>query len=243
MLYRMLADLVVLIHLTFIVFVLCGGLLALRWRWMPWLHVPAASWGVLVAFFGWSCPLTPLENELRRAGGSVGYAGSFVDRYIAPVIYPTDLTRDHQVLLAMIALASNLTVYFAVRRRWRNSNPQSSVFQESRRMKGANANAPATLLAVSRMRRRIWSSAFQFPTARGPTAATIPEKPEIPFDRRAQGRFPRHALFRLTLESSGGWRRRAGRQADECGPSIAVLQAEAIRHSRHRSMNSWNSGL
>ena len=70
MVYQSLADLVLLVHLVFIVFVLLGGLLAFRWRWVPMAHLPAAAWGVAVEFFGWVCPLTPLENALRRAGGA-----------------------------------------------------------------------------------------------------------------------------------------------------------------------------
>jgi len=73
MLYQVLADSVVLAHLAFIVFVLFGGLLALRWRWMPWIHLPAAIWGAVVVLFGWICPLTPIENALRHASGSAEY--------------------------------------------------------------------------------------------------------------------------------------------------------------------------
>src|SRR5262245_2854424 len=108
---RMLADLVVLAHLTFIGFVTLGGLLALRWRWLPWLHLPAVGWGVLLEFFGWTCPLTPLENWLRRLGGAQGYSSSFVERYVLPVIYPAALTRRSQVVLGVLLCAVNVTVY------------------------------------------------------------------------------------------------------------------------------------
>ena len=88
MVYQSLADLVLLVHLVFIVFVLLGGLLAFRWRWVPMAHLPAAAWGVAVEFFGWVCPLTPLENALRRAGGSTGYSVGFIEQYIVPLVYP-----------------------------------------------------------------------------------------------------------------------------------------------------------
>jgi len=124
--YRFLADLVVLAHLAFIVFALLGGLLALRWRWMAWVHLPAVAWGVAVELAGWICPLTPLENALRRAGGSSGYTGDFVDHYIVPVIYPVDLTREIQIVYGLLALALNLAIYVAVVRNARiGANPSS----------------------------------------------------------------------------------------------------------------------
>jgi hypothetical protein len=111
MVARALADLVVLVHLTFIVFVVLGGLLALRWRWLPWLHLPAVGWGALLEFFGLTCPLTPLENWLRRLGGEQGYSGGFVDRYVLPVVYPPALTRESQILLGVLLCAVNGSVY------------------------------------------------------------------------------------------------------------------------------------
>jgi hypothetical protein len=119
MLYRVLADLVVLAHLAFIVFALLGGSLALHWRWMPWAHLPAALWGVLVEFFGWFCPLTPLENSLRLASGTVGYSGGFIEHYIIPIIYPAELTREVQMLLGLVVLAVNLAIYLMVWHRFR----------------------------------------------------------------------------------------------------------------------------
>lgn len=117
MLYRALSDLVVLTHLAFIVFVLLGGVLALRWRWLPWVHVPAAAWGAAVEIFGWFCPLTPLENSLRRASGSAAYSEGFVERYLLPIIYPIELTRELQYLLGFLVVVVNLSVYFVVWRR------------------------------------------------------------------------------------------------------------------------------
>jgi hypothetical protein len=121
MLYRALADLVVLTHLAFIVFALVGGLLALRWRWVPWVHLPAAAWGASVEVFGWFCPLTPLENWLRRASGSDGYSGGFIERYLVPIIYPAELTRELQLLLGSFLVVVNLAIYLAV---WRRRQPR-----------------------------------------------------------------------------------------------------------------------
>ena len=119
MLYRALADLIALTHLAFIGFALFGGLLALRWQWVSWVHLPAAAWGAAVEFFGWFCPLTPLENSLRRAGGSAGYSGGFIERYLMPIIYPTELTREFQLFLGCVLVVLNVAVYLAVWRRLR----------------------------------------------------------------------------------------------------------------------------
>lgn len=113
------ADAVVLLHLAFIAFVLAGALLALRWPRIVWLHLPAALWGVVVEWTGWLCPLTPLENALRRAAGEPGYGGGFVERYIVPLIYPATLTRDTQLVLGAVVLLVNLAAYGLVYARWR----------------------------------------------------------------------------------------------------------------------------
>jgi hypothetical protein len=116
MLYQILADLVVMIHAAFILFALFGGLLALRWHWIPWVHLPAAGWGTVVEFFGWICPLTPLENSLRRASGATGYSGGFIERHLLPVIYPAEFTREFQLFLGCVVVVFNMVIYFAV---WR----------------------------------------------------------------------------------------------------------------------------
>jgi len=112
-----LAGLVVGLHLLFIVFAVGGGLLALRWSWMPWLHLPALAWSATVEFTGWICPLTPLENALWRAAGAAGYSGGFIERYLLPVIYPGELTRELQFVLGGLLLLINVGVYGMVWRR------------------------------------------------------------------------------------------------------------------------------
>lgn len=111
MLYSLLADLVVVVHLAFVVFVVLGGLLVLRRGWVAWLHVPAAVWGALIELFGWICPLTPLEQWLRRRAGEAGYQGGFVEHYLLPILYPGELTREIQVMLGVAVLVLNLAVY------------------------------------------------------------------------------------------------------------------------------------
>lgn len=113
---RIAADLVVAFHVAFVIFVMLGGLLALRWRWLMWLHLPAAVWGVTIEFGGLVCPLTPLENYLRERSGAAAYQGDFIEHYILPLLYPARLTRGSQVLLGGVALAVNAFVYWRMLR-------------------------------------------------------------------------------------------------------------------------------
>lgn len=112
-----LADAVVVAHFAFVLFVLLGGLPALRWRRWPWVHLPAAAWGAAIEWGGWICPLTQVENWLRRRSGDPGYATDFVAHYVAPVLYPAGLTREIQIALGFGVVAINLAVYAAVWRR------------------------------------------------------------------------------------------------------------------------------
>lgn len=120
---RVLADFVLVVHLIFIVFVIAGGLLALRWAWVPLIHVPAALWGVFIELSGGICPLTPLENGLRQSAGEGGYAGGFVEHYLLPLIYPAQLTPRIQAVLAGAVVLSNLLSYLIVWRRRHRRHP------------------------------------------------------------------------------------------------------------------------
>jgi|TARA_B100001750_G_scaffold242477_1_gene255938 hypothetical protein len=117
MIYRALAELTLATHAVFIAFVVIGGFLAIRVRRVAWFHIPCAIWGALIEFAGWTCPLTPLENVLRRAGGEAGYNEGFIERYLLPLIYPGDLTRELQFLLGALAVGLNLIAYWLVFRR------------------------------------------------------------------------------------------------------------------------------
>lgn len=105
------ADVVVLLHVAFILFVVLGGLIVIRRPRLAWVHLPAVVWGALVELAGWVCPLTPLENLLRTASGDGGYGGGFIERYILPIVYPPGLTRGLQMTLGLAVLAVNLFVY------------------------------------------------------------------------------------------------------------------------------------
>lgn len=114
MLARIGADGVLVLHLAFIAFVIFGGLLALRWRRVVVLHVPAVAWAIFVELTGAVCPLTYVENQFRAAAGLSGYAGDFVGNYLMRIIYPAGLTRTMQVLLAVVVIVVNASIYAAM---------------------------------------------------------------------------------------------------------------------------------
>ena len=111
MFWRIAADALVLLHLGFILFVLLGGLLLLRWPRLLCLHLPAVAWGIVVECLHLGCPLTPWENNLRRMAGQAGYEGGFIEHYLIPLIYPAGLTPQIQLWLGSIVLLVNLSVY------------------------------------------------------------------------------------------------------------------------------------
>jgi hypothetical protein len=116
--YGVLADVVLVVHLAFVLFVVLGGFLVLRWPGLAWIHVPAAVWGTLIEFTGRICPLTPLENRFRHLGGQGGYSGGFIDHYVTALLYPHGLTRGMQLLLGAAVLLLNLAIYWVMVRRW-----------------------------------------------------------------------------------------------------------------------------
>jgi hypothetical protein len=125
--YALLADVVLVLHATFILFVVLGGLLVLWRRGLAWFHVPGALWGILIEFRGWVCPLTYLENDLRAAAGASGYPGGYIDHYLMPLVYPPGLTFDTQVLLGLAALLINAIIYALV---WRKFRAKSDRFSQ-----------------------------------------------------------------------------------------------------------------
>jgi uncharacterized protein DUF2784 len=116
MVYQVLADIVACAHAAFVAFVVFGGLLALRWRQLVWLHVPAVIWGALIEFEDWVCPLTPVENALRARAGEAGYGGGFIQHYLLRALYPAGLTRGVQLALGLLVIVVNVSVYVALLR-------------------------------------------------------------------------------------------------------------------------------
>ena len=119
--YGALADLVLVVHLGFVLFVVLGGVLVLRWPVLAWAHIPAACWGSLIEFAGWICPLTPLEQRLRVLAGQAGYQGGFIEHYVTAWLYPAGLTRPVQYALGAAVLAVNLAIYARLLRRRRHT--------------------------------------------------------------------------------------------------------------------------
>ncbi len=109
--YLLLADLVLVVHLLFVLFVVFGGLLVLRWHRLAWLHLPALGWGLWIEFSGTLCPLTPLEIHLRRLAGADPYEGGFIAHYIVPIVYPPGLTAETQWWIGLGLLGLNLAIY------------------------------------------------------------------------------------------------------------------------------------
>ncbi len=130
MVYRLLADLVVLVHFGFVLFVILGGMLVLRWKSVVWVHLPAATWGAIVEFMGWICPLTPLEIWLRVMAGQSGYQTGFIAHYLLPVLYPQNLTRDTQIWLGVLVLCLNLAIYGWLVRHWMKAEKEGSLSKE-----------------------------------------------------------------------------------------------------------------
>ena len=111
MTYSLLADAVLVAHLVFILFVVFGGFLLGRFPRLAWLQLPAATWGAIIEFGGWICPLTPLENHLRRLAGQAGYEGGFIAHCLVPIVYPEALSREVQWLLGLGVVVVNLVAY------------------------------------------------------------------------------------------------------------------------------------
>ena len=127
MIYSFLADLLVVFHLVFILYVMAGALLIFKWPKTLWLHLPACFWGMTVEFTGWICPLTPWEIRLRGLAGEEGYTESFIEHYLIPIIYPIGLTREIQMVLGGTVLIVNLSLYTLILiKRKKRKTPKNS---------------------------------------------------------------------------------------------------------------------
>jgi hypothetical protein len=103
MLHQLAAEAVLGLHFAFALFAVFGGLLVARRPWLVWLHLPAVAWSSLVNLLQQVCPLTPLENHFRRLAGESGYEGTFIEQYIAPILYPAGMTSE-------VALAAGISL-------------------------------------------------------------------------------------------------------------------------------------
>jgi hypothetical protein len=121
MAYRAAADAILVSHLAFVLFVVFGALLLLRWPRLAWLHIPAVVWAAFIEFSGMICPLTPLEVALRQQAGQAGYGGGFIDHYVVSLLYPEGLTQNTQAMLGAVLVAINAAIYIVAFRRRRTS--------------------------------------------------------------------------------------------------------------------------
>ena len=124
--YRLLADLVLVIHFLFIVFVIFGAFLVMRWLWVAWAHVPAVLWGGWIEFSSGVCPLTPLEQSLRARAGQSSYEQGFIEHYLLPLVYPGGMTRGIQLALGFAAIGLNLALYLWIWRSRRERSPKDA---------------------------------------------------------------------------------------------------------------------
>jgi hypothetical protein len=119
--YRLAADAVALVHLAFVVFVLLGALLALKWRWIPWVHLPTAAWGLFNQLSGRACPLTGIESDLRVQAGEPGYAGGFIEHYLLDALYPSGVPDEVQYVLSAAVFTTITSIYAWLHlRHWRS---------------------------------------------------------------------------------------------------------------------------
>ncbi len=125
MIYRVLTDVVVAVHLAFVLFVVLGGIAVFWRRWVLYVHLPSFLWGAGVDIMGWVCPLTDLENSLRQQAMETTYAGGFIEHTILPILYPLGLTRTVQITLGLLVLLLNTGIYFGYWRMRRGDGPAS----------------------------------------------------------------------------------------------------------------------
>ena len=111
MLASLLADLTLIIHFLFILFVVFGALLVIKWNRVMWLHIPCVIWGAMIEFYQWICPLTHVELHFRQLAYQTGYTGGFMEHYLIPLIYPPGLTPAIQIGLGIMVLLINLALY------------------------------------------------------------------------------------------------------------------------------------
>lgn len=111
MLWGFLAEVVLVLHGLFVVWVVAGAFAVWRWPALALLHLPAVAWGAWIEFSAGVCPLTPLEVAWRQRAGEAGYTGGFIEHYLTAAIYPEGLTRETQWALGAAVLAINLLIY------------------------------------------------------------------------------------------------------------------------------------
>ncbi len=120
--YRILADLVAILHFLFVIFALFGAILALKWKRAMWLQIPAALWAAAVEYANLPCPITPLEKWLIRKEGLKAYQGSFVEHHMLSILYPGQFDNSTRIILGTAVLLLNVVIYGKILRRSRKND-------------------------------------------------------------------------------------------------------------------------
>jgi hypothetical protein len=105
------ADVVLVFHFLFALFAVLGGFFALIDRRVIFVHIPVVVWSSVVNLANWTCPLTPLEKNLRQRAGQRAYEGSWTQNYIEPLVRPLGMPRRMELLAGVAIIVWNLAVY------------------------------------------------------------------------------------------------------------------------------------
>ena len=109
--YEIASNLILLVHLIFIIFVVLGGLLFFASRKIIFIHIPALIWGIYIELTSSICPLTYLENWFLHKANLTKYSEGFIQNYLVPIVYPVNLTKDLQIHLGIALIVGNMIIY------------------------------------------------------------------------------------------------------------------------------------
>ena len=109
--YELFANLTLIAHLIFILFVIFGGLFFFIFSKIIYIHLPALFWGIYIELTNSICPLTYLENWFLYQGGLTTYSDDFINNYLILIIYPEELNTNIQVYLGITLIVTNILIY------------------------------------------------------------------------------------------------------------------------------------
>ena len=112
--YEIAADLILIIHFTFVLFVVFGALLIFVSIKIVFIHIPAVIWGSYIELTNSICPLTYLENWFLHKANLTTYSEGFIQNYLVPIVYPMNLTKDLQIYLGIALIVLNIIVYVLI---------------------------------------------------------------------------------------------------------------------------------
>ena len=109
--YEIAANLILIVHFIFILFVIFGALLFFASTKIIFIHIPAFIWGSYIELTNSICPLTYLENWFLHKANLTTYSEGFIQNYLMPIVYPTNLTKDIQIYLGIALILINIVIY------------------------------------------------------------------------------------------------------------------------------------